>query len=113
MAIMIEPVKSTNTGLRFFTCYDDVIASIAKWKNKDYKLMYCDSWNFFYESNNRNNQNIIKKLTVNENVIEKTMENLKKFHGIEVNFYKNPSSENIINAIKNSLSIGMQLLVQF
>lgn len=62
-------------------CFDILIAAICNWKNVDYRMVFCESWGFVYESIKDNSFIISNNLSTGRG---DEFSYLKNYHGIDI-----------------------------
>lgn len=93
MEILINVDESHN-------CMDNILATVARWANRDYELMFCNSWGFAYNPDQKKDLilgSYIKSCFENRNEL------LEKYHGIKLNFYKANNTSDLLKRIKTEL----------
>lgn len=89
-------------------CFDDVIASVAAWSNRNYELMYSKAWSFLYKPVQTNIAplgNSINLLPYNR------YELLMKYHGIKIEHHVNKSPKYMFKKIKYELSKNLPVAI--
>ncbi|MBB3113020.1 hypothetical protein FHS18_005123 [Paenibacillus phyllosphaerae] len=83
------------------TCFDDIVATISAYCNRDYELMYINIWDFLDLS------------TVNgDQYLQRKKDNLRKYHGIHIEF-KAASFSDMIPVIQRNVSRGIPVIIGF
>ena len=89
-------------------CFDDVIASVAAWSNRDYEVMYSKTWSLLYEPVQTNVAplgNSIDLVYYNKYTL------LEKYHGIKLKFHPKESQDHMFSIIHNELSKNLPIAV--
>lgn len=82
-------------------CFDDIVATIAAWLNRDYELMYSGAWSFIYEpieSDVAPLGNSINLIPYDKYAL------LEKYHGIKLVLHEKTSLEHTLSIICSELS---------
>ncbi len=93
---------------RYPTCIDDIIYSISSWINKDFELMYWDSWEFKYdkESNKENLMNIFNAITINN-----IYKSLFRYHKTDIKMHVNDDVNQLYDLIENQIHLGTPTII--
>lgn len=90
-------------------CLETMLASIATWWNRNYEMIFIDTWDFSFEENNFGllGERIKKKRDWN------LIENFEKYHGIKVDCFSFDGSKDICEKINQELNIGKPFPISF
>lgn len=102
VSIDIEPIHGENSN-----CIEDLVITVAKWKNRDYELMYLDSWGFDYNVHDEY-ELISNKISENNG---NHQELLSKFHGINVYMNDSINREEIIEFFERKISESIPIAI--
>lgn len=100
--INIEPVKHIENN-----CIEDVIASLARWLNRNHECMFAQTWNFSFESNREQTQKIGDQLIIPSNNF---LALLEQYHGIRGTVYHKQIEEEVYELIQTELTSGFPVV---
>ena len=89
-----------------FNCLDMLIAAIAKYDNKDYRLMFIDSWRFIY------NTKPWEYLGDRIEIHSLKWAYLKKYHGFDVNIVQKKTKEEKLEFVKQQLNKNRPIIMK-
>ncbi len=107
MLLVIEPkrierVRGNDIYGTF--CLDDCIATYTSWINRDYELMYADSWNFKCDPCNEN-----INAPYDEN--KTRCDNLELYHGVKITWDNDPFTDGTLEFFMNELKKNRPLIL--
>lgn len=108
MYLNIKPYQIERVIDRPLSCFDDILYTLAKWKNKDCNFMFIDRWNFYKEDRDSDilGELFISKYEINVNY-------LRKFHGIDIKEKKVETYLELLNVLSRELLKGNPIIVIF
>ncbi|RFB34720.1 hypothetical protein DZB91_11465 [Brevibacillus sp. VP] len=100
--INIEPVKNIENN-----CIEDVIASLARWLQRNHECMFAETWNFSFESSRKQTDRIGDQLIIPSNNF---LALLEQYHGIRGTVYQTQMEEEVYKIIQTELTLGFPVV---
>ncbi len=108
MSLVIKPYQIERLIDRPLACIDDIIYTLAKWKNIECYYMFIDRWNFEILDCSRDilGEIFTSKYSINENY-------LMNYHGIKIHEKKVKTYLELLRIFEDELLIGNPIMVIF
>ncbi len=100
MFLDIKPVRNAD-----YNCFDGIVASVAKYWNLDYIIMFLSVWGFRFESGKGKNTTSMGE-RLDHGGKNNLIELLREYHGLNIECYYNSENSKILERIRAELSEG-------
>lgn len=99
--LRINPIRSDRFGYTTTYCMEDCIATISNYENREYQMMFLESYKFNYDIEiTKKNKEVFEGITI----IAKDFDHLKLFHGIVLHQKEKTNIKELIEVVKLELA---------
>ncbi|MGL5381783.1 BtrH N-terminal domain-containing protein [Clostridium sp.] len=101
-------IKNIFNDSKIYNCYTGALATVCKYNNIDFRLMFQDSWNFRYDFDN-----YIDVIGGNLNCNNNYWHNLQKYCNVTINSHKYINKEESIKIFNNYILENQPVIIHY